>query len=163
MTPSPRPPFPAKLKAEAKNRSDFTRELTYLKSLAKLHRRFMVPPGGNDLVPPELITQILAQIESVKCYSKPTLLDPKLNTIHRLMDVSTLLGCAHDTVAARDECVFQGLHKLILKRIVGLKDLKFEIDSESNDDDYEEEDYEDDDGDRPRWRRGARAENPDTE
>ncbi|KAL8671973.1 MAG: hypothetical protein Q9168_003540 [Polycauliona sp. 1 TL-2023] len=106
--------------------STYDRNITYLESLSKLYKHYTISSSGAVLAPPELLTQITAQIEVLGEYRKASFLDPELSTIRRLMKVIKNLGCAHDSEEARETCGFKELHRLILRRVVQLKDLKFE-------------------------------------
>ncbi|KAL8887863.1 MAG: hypothetical protein Q9215_004625 [Flavoplaca cf. flavocitrina] len=110
--------------------SSYTRHLKYLKCLSKLHHHY-TSPTGHILAPPELLTQIHAQISILADHRTSTLLDPKLWSILYLTKIIKTLGCAHDTEAAKDGCEFKDLHELVWKRVEGLKGMKFREDMSS--------------------------------
>ncbi|KAL8979050.1 MAG: hypothetical protein Q9205_005520 [Flavoplaca limonia] len=117
--------------------SSYTRHLKYLKCLSKLHHHY-TSPTGHILAPPELLTQIHAQISILADHRSSSLLDPKLWSILYMTKIIKMLGCAHDTEAAKDGCEFKDLHALVWKRVEELKGRKFREDVSSSDSESEE-------------------------
>ncbi|KAL8990537.1 MAG: hypothetical protein Q9169_008097 [Polycauliona sp. 2 TL-2023] len=106
--------------------TSFIRQVTYLENLAKVYKHYTTK-SGTLLAPPELLPHILAQIEELIEYGRPTVLDPNLKSIRSFMRICKDLGCAHETEAATD-----------------LKDLKFreiEVDLSEESSETDEEAY----------------------
>ncbi|KAL9012022.1 MAG: hypothetical protein Q9180_009135, partial [Flavoplaca navasiana] len=103
--------------------SRFAIQLTYLEDLAKFHQ-YYTAQRGEGKAPDELVSLLRTEIQILATMPRPPQPGPALAKTLQLINLTTALGCNHDSTAAENLCVFAELHRLMLQRIVNTKNRK---------------------------------------